>query len=86
MGKSRRQRVIMNVGKLEKLGKQCKGKTLIIPGKLLAKGELRESVNVIALEYSAKAGSKVKEAKGSIQGFEACMQGKVKPSEVIIAE
>jgi large subunit ribosomal protein L18e len=57
----RRAKKQINLEKLNELAKQFKGKTLIVPGKVLAKGNLTEKVTIVAVSASAEA--KIKMAK-----------------------
>jgi len=50
-----RQNVVVNLVELNKWAKKFKGKTLVVPGKILAKGELTEKVKIVAVKASAKA-------------------------------
>ena len=49
----RRRQVKVNIGKINKYAKP--GDTIIIPGKVLGKGELTKKLTVVAFEYSASA-------------------------------
>lgn len=82
LNSSRRKRISINLWKLEKLSNKFQNKTFIVPGKVLGKGEINKSVNVIALEFSEKAKQKINEKKGKIFSFEEAV--KLKPSETII--
>ena len=60
LGKPRRERVIVNVGKIQKLAKE--GETIIIPGKLLAGGLLNKKVTVVFYQASKEALRKLEKA------------------------
>ncbi|MFA5357763.1 MAG: 50S ribosomal protein L18e [archaeon] len=63
LGKPRRGKITVNVGKIDSIAKKSKGKTIIVPGKVLGKGELEEKVTVVAVEASEEAVKKIN-AKG----------------------
>jgi large subunit ribosomal protein L18e len=54
----RRAKKQINLDKLSVLAKQFKGKTLVVPGKVLAKGELTEKVTIVAVSASESAKKK----------------------------
>ena len=60
----RRQRVVVNVGKLGRLVGE--GEVVVIPGKLLGGGRLDKRVVVAAVSVSPKAAQKVAEAGGEV--------------------
>jgi large subunit ribosomal protein L18e len=61
-----RRRVVVNVGKLEKLSYVKDGDSVVIPGKLLGGGVLRKRVTVAAYKVSKSAVQKVLEAGGEV--------------------
>jgi large subunit ribosomal protein L18e len=56
----RRERVIVNIGKIQKLAKE--GETIIVPGKLLAGGLLNKKVTVVFYQASKEALKKLEKA------------------------
>lgn len=62
--KPRRQRVAVNVGKLNRVAKD--GDVVLVPGKLLAGGKLEKKITVAALKISRKAAEKVVAAGGEV--------------------
>ncbi len=60
--KSRRQRVAVNVGNINKHTQS--GDTVLIPGKTLGAGSLTHSVCIAALSFSESAAKKIKDAGG----------------------
>ncbi len=68
----RRQRVIVNLGKIEKIAKA--GENIIIPGKVLGVGNLSKSLNITAMEYSDDAAEKVVKAGGRMLGLKEMMK------------
>jgi large subunit ribosomal protein L18e len=60
----RRQRIVVNVGKLDRIAKD--GDVVVVPGKLLGGGKLSKRVVVAAVKASPKAIQKVIEAGGEV--------------------
>ncbi len=85
MCKKRRINTTVNVDELELMAKKFKGKTLVVPGKVLARGELTEKVTVSAASISAEAKAKI-EVKGKfIPLIELAKSAeKIKTNELII--
>jgi large subunit ribosomal protein L18e len=83
IAKPRRQRVSVNVWKIEKLAKIMDKKILVVPGKILGFGELTLPVQIVALEYSADAKKKIS-AKGTAMTFREALEKKIKPKEMAI--
>ncbi|MFH1664378.1 MAG: 50S ribosomal protein L18e [archaeon] len=80
----RRKRASINLWRLETLSEQFKEKTLIVPGKVLAKGKITKAISVAALEFSGKAEEKIKEKKGKTFNLEEAV--KINPKELIIVK
>lgn len=51
--------VSVNVEKINSLAKKFKGKTFVVPGKILSDGDLTEKVNVVAISASETAKAKL---------------------------
>ena len=62
MSKPRRKRIATNVSNINRYTK--KGDTIVVPGKVLAAGEIRHSVTVAAFAFSEKAQAKITHARG----------------------
>jgi large subunit ribosomal protein L18e len=60
----RRQRIVVNVGKLDRVAKD--GDVVVVPGKLLGGGKLSKRVVVATVKASPKAIQKVIEAGGEV--------------------
>ncbi|MFA6268682.1 MAG: 50S ribosomal protein L18e [archaeon] len=60
-----RNKVAVNIKKIDLLAKKFKGKILLVPGKVLSEGELNEKVTVVAIAASAGAKEKIN-AKGKL--------------------
>ena len=61
--KPRRQRVSVDLWKLNKLALKFKDKTLVVPGKVLGYGSVTETYNLAAFDYSESARAKLEKAK-----------------------
>jgi len=53
----RRIQINLNLGDLDKSSKD--GETIVVPGKVLSKGEITKKVNIVALGFSEKAKDKL---------------------------
>ncbi len=67
-----RQRRIVNVSNLEKYTKD--GDNIIVPGKVLATGDLSHKLNIAAFRFSETAVEKITRAKGSCVLIEDIMK------------
>ncbi len=67
--KPKRQRVAVNLKKLDKIVKD--GENVIVPGKVLAVGTLSHKFNIAAIEYSADATEKLKKAGCKMEKIES---------------
>ena len=83
LGKKRRNRTNVNLWKLDKMAKKFSGKTLVVPGKILGQGKIKEKVSVIALEYSESARRKLAKT-GKAISFEDAVREKIKPEAMVI--
>lgn len=68
LGGATRNRPAVNVDKLERLCK--KGDVVLVPGKLLATGNITKAVKVAALDLSAAARTKIEAAGGKVLAIE----------------
>ncbi len=64
LNKPRRSRVKVNIFKINKFSKKNKGKTLVVPGKVLSYGSLDNKVDVVAFEFSNKAREEINRKGG----------------------
>ncbi len=82
-----RNKVIVNLDKVSKLAAKNKGKIILVPGKILSEGELKEKVTVIAVSASEKAKQKIN-AKGEFIALKDFVAGaeKAKVSDIIIVK
>jgi len=63
-----RKRIILNLEEIDRESKA--GETIIVPGKVLGKGEIKKKTKIFALSFSASAEEKLKKA-----GCESLMLG-----------
>lgn len=81
----RRAKKQINLDKLNILAKKFKGKTLVVPGKVLAKGELTEKVTIVAVSASESAKEKIAKSGKYIPLIELSDNAtKAKTNELII--
>lgn len=74
LGKSRRNRAEVNIGKINKNTKQ--GETIVVPGKVLAEGALDHAVTVAAMSFSKNAVQKIEKAGGKAVALDAFKSAK----------
>jgi large subunit ribosomal protein L18e len=82
LSKSRSQRVAVNLSKINRHTK--KADVVVIPGKLLASGNLDHSVTVAAFDASDKAKTKLEEAKAKFITIPELLEKNPKGSNVKI--
>lgn len=68
----RRRRVVVNLSKIEKCAKD--GDSILVPGKVLGVGKIGKKVTVCAVEFSADALAKLKEAGCSVVGADEILK------------
>lgn len=88
ISKSTRQKVEVNIDSINKMAQKNKGKILVVPGKLLSRGELTQKVTVVAVDASISAQEKIKEQKGEFIKLKEFVLNpqKIKVSELIIVK
>jgi len=86
MAKPTRGKVEVNIDSINTLALAHKGKILVVPGKLLSRGELAEKVTVVAVAASSGAQEKVSAAKGEFIALKdfALKADKLKVSDLVI--
>ena len=86
MAKPTRGKVEVNIDSINKLALAHKGKVLIVPGKVLSRGELDQKVTVVAVAASESAKAKIAEAKGEFIALKdlALRAEKLKASDLVI--
>ena len=82
--KPRRRRIKINLWRLAKLSKKFKNSTIVVPGKVLSKGELNEGINIAAFEFSKKAKEKIEKANGKAMSLYEIMDKKPKAASLVI--
>ena len=85
LGKPTRNNVDINVEKLDTLAKKFAGKTLIVPGKVLSKGELTTKAKIVAVNASTAAKDKINQT-GEFVLLKDFVNDKVKVSELVIVK
>jgi len=87
LGRPSRQAASVNLEQLDKLAKKFRGKTLIVPGKVLGEGELNDNVKIVAVSASEKA-MRLAAKKGGIVLMKDFIKtaGKVKVSDLVIVK
>ena len=67
LAKQRSRAVVVNLSRLERHTK--KSETIVVPGKVLATGQLKHPITIAAFAFSEKAAEKIGTAKGKCVGF-----------------
>ncbi|MBW3020614.1 50S ribosomal protein L18e [Candidatus Woesearchaeota archaeon] len=80
--KPARQRVIVNLARINKFSKE--NETIVVPGKILGDGDLDKKLNIVAFSFSESAKDKILQSKGKMMSIEDLMKEKIKTSEVRI--
>ena len=80
--KPRRKKVEVNIYEIGRNAKE--GETVIVPGVVLAAGELSKPINVAAWRFSPKAEEKIKKAGGKTMSIQELMKENPKGSKVKI--
>lgn len=74
LARARHQHPPVNVGHLDRLAEAKQ--TVVVPGKLLADGELSKALTVAAFHYSAEARSKIHAAGGQALSIHELLKAK----------
>jgi large subunit ribosomal protein L18e len=82
LGSSRRRKVEVNVSSISRHSK--KGDTVVVPGIVLAGGDIDKAVTVAAWRFSPTAEEKIKKAKGTIVQIEKLLEKNPKGSKIRI--
>lgn len=80
--KPTRQRIDVNLSKISRYAK--KGELVVVPGKVLASGELNQSVTIAAWKFSRQALDKIEKAKAKAITINELMKNGVKETPVRI--
>lgn len=78
----RRRKVEVNVAAISKYAKS--GETIVVPGIVLARGEIDKAVSVAAWRFSPAAVEKIKKAKGSVTTIGEIVKKNPKGSKIKI--
>ena len=73
LAKPTRQRVIVNLSRINRFAQD--GETVVVPGKVLAAGELDKKVTVVAWQFSASAREKIAEKGNAVLLDELAQKG-----------
>jgi large subunit ribosomal protein L18e len=82
LARARHQRPAVNVGHLERVA--VARETIVVPGKLLAAGELTKPLTVAAFHYSEEARIKIHSAGGTALSIEELLKARPDASGVRI--
>lgn len=82
LGRPSRQRASVNVSKIERVAE--KDETVLVPGKLLASGQISKPITVAALSASSEAKAKLHAAKGKFMTISELMKHNPKGAKVRI--
>lgn len=80
--KPRRQRIEVNLGKIDRY--TLPNETVVVPGIVLASGDITKPVTIAGWRFSSTAMEKIKEAGGKIISIEELMDRNPKGSRVKI--
>ncbi len=70
--KPRRQRVIINLIRLNRIAEE--GDSVVIPGKILGVGRVEHKFSVAAIEYSSSAAEKLSKAGCKMEGIKSMLE------------
>ena len=80
--KPHRRRVAVNLGRIAR--SVDKGKIAVVPGKVLGSGRLDKPITVAALSFTQQAERKIREVGGKCLTLKELIEGKYKPSNLVI--
>jgi len=84
LSKPSRKEKNVNIEKIALMTGKNKGKILVVPGKVLGKGEIEEAVTIAAFSFSETALAKIEAAKGKTMTLNELIESKTKAKEMII--
>lgn len=82
LNSARRKRAEVNIASISRHAKD--GETIVVPGIVMAAGELDKAVTVAAWRFSAAAVEKIKKAKGSTMTIEELLKKNPEGSKIRI--
>ena len=80
LGKSTRQRRVVNLSRISRHSKD--GETVVVPGKVLASGELSHPVTIAAWKFSEQALDKIRKSKSKAMAIPELIAGGVKGKKI----
>jgi large subunit ribosomal protein L18e len=80
LGKSRRKKVEVNVGKIDRFADS--GETVVVPGTVLGLGSMSKGVKVAAWRFAGGSAEKISGAKGAAMSIEELVGKNPKGSKV----
>lgn len=85
LNKPTRNKISININKLDKLAEKFKGKTIVVPGKILSNGETNNKIKVVAIEASEKAREKIN-SNGELILLKDFISEKVNVKDLVIVK
>lgn len=82
LAKPKRKRIAVNLSRLNRYTQ--KSETVVVPGKVLATGEITHPITIAAFAFSRKAREKISAARGKCLSFSDLIKKKPKGSNVKI--
>jgi large subunit ribosomal protein L18e len=82
LAKPRRQKVEVNLVDIDRYAE--KGQTVVVPGTVLAKGDLTKAVTIAAWRFSPNAEEKIKKAKGTALSIRELLEKNPKGNDLKI--
>lgn len=79
---STKKRPVVNISRINRYAQQ--NETVVIPGKVLASGELTAPIHVAAFKFSREAREKIEQAKGKALSISELLEENPKGKEVRI--
>lgn len=86
MSVSTRIRAEVNVEHLNEMGTRNKDKVLVVPGKVMAKGDIMAPIEVAAFAFSASAKHKIEAAKGKTWTLQQLIEKNVPGQKMVLVK
>ncbi len=81
-----RQRAEINVYRLSEIALKNAGRVLVVPGKILSKGDVAGKIEVACFSCSKKAKEKIGKAGGKVMSLKELIESKTEPSKMVIVQ
>ena len=81
-----RRRTEVNVYSLSMLAKKNEGRVLVVPGKVLSKGNADRKIDVACFACSEKARMAIKSADGQVLTLKELIESKIAPNKMVIVQ